>query len=118
MYYEVEVLKTVQAEVVLEEDVFEFLTTHLKATNMDLSDFLTLLLHSRITEMASLGFLTGASANSAQRLIRELGELDERNRSSADFSGSANFAAEELVDLDADVNPAFYQAQMRVMGTA
>jgi hypothetical protein len=68
--------------------------------------------------MASLGFIAGASATSTQRLISELANFGARARGVLSGSGAESLAAEELVSLESDVNPAFYQAQMRVLGTA
>ena len=118
MYDREEVLRTVQANVALEEDTFELLQKHLRATDMDLEVFLSLLVHSKMTEVASLGFLSGVSEASTQQLISELAKLGECSRTQLASAGSESLKAEDLVSLDSDMHPAFYQAQMRVMGTA
>ncbi len=111
-------MRTVQANVALEDDAFELLNKHLKTTNMDLGVFLSLLVHSRITEMASLGFLRETSAASTGRLIAEYMKFNELSLTQIVSDAPETLRAEDLVCMDSDVHPAFYEAQLRVMGTA
>ena len=105
-------LKTIETKVALEEYAFELLRKHLQKSHVDLGSFLSVLIHAKIAEMVSLGVIGDVSQKSAERLIRELLTLKVSRVE------EPQPRVEELVEIDADVHPAFYQAQMRVMGTA